>query len=205
MQTNQLEIWGAYSINFNNKKLPVMHVTMTNDFFCRHFFFVHFTDKQIVFAKELIDGAVFWTGHALTPYNEQLCNEIERQAGLELPPLYNTDPFDYDGTLPVSIKAFYIDSIKVEKAKTPFDDVEAVYYRLHIEEGWIPKVAYIRMPLNRDWEWRPASKLSKEDFEFIVEMITEFEDGTYEAYNQMNASLVLLLQNLQRGDKPAQE
>lgn len=205
METSGLEILAVHSIEIIGQKMLVMHLQFTSPWFCRHFFFVDHLGRQIAFAKESIEGEISWTGHSITACNRIICGEIERLTDIELPVQPNTDPFDYAGELPVTIKSFYIDGMKVEKAASPFEGVDAIYYRLHVEERWSPKIAYIRVPLNNDWEWRPVTKIAPWEFEFMVEMITEYEDGTYEAYRQMNDGLVLLLQQLKHGIKPVRD
>lgn len=194
MSLPQLTIENSYNITMNEEKLLVMHICIESEVLERHFFVIQSNDRFFVIAKAYLDGMILWLGYNSSKWNECMCRELEQLIQHSLPPLPDINPFECTGGVLGDITTFYIDNIKVEKAKAPFEEVEAIYYRVHTSIHTTITVVNGRLPLNVHWEWWPASKMDDMDFKFSVEMIAEYENGTYAANLKINEDLVNLLQ-----------
>eukprot|EP01035_Chromulina_nebulosa_P015826 gene15826-20968_t len=129
---------------------------------------------EFLLSRDTVGGAEVWSG---------LCGREESRAfgaALEeagIIPAANPDPFgDSDRNIPVS--HFFIDGMKVEKV-VPGGPFGLTYYRLHIEDGWLPVIACARFPESGTPKFYPVSPLSKYDLTNMTEMVWEYEDGTY--------------------------
>jgi hypothetical protein len=192
MKSSFINTHGVYKLTIDGIELMVMHVGMGCEDYTRSFFFVHFPDKAYSFAKTQMDEEFWWTGYGIIEGHTQLCQAIENLCGAKLVPEPVFDPFHLPGGAE-DITRFEVEGIKVEKAKPVYEDVEEIYYRVETEAGVYLTVAYFRLPLNPTWEWRPVSKMTHWDFEFIRELITSYENGDYEKEIRLNDALLALL------------
>lgn len=200
MHTSFIPVSEPFTFRYMDSRLVVQHMRDTTSCGRALECFKITTPAQVAMVfKDQLAGSIAWSGMRDSANSFGIGHGIERKLGISLP--LCPDPFT-DASARAQVTSFDIDGMKVDKAVLPFTGPEVIHYRLHFYENWQPRIGRMIYPGNRGWAWYPVSIFSQDDFRYMMGMVIEYEDGTYEENRQMDDAITMLLRKLEKRIRP---